>query len=358
MEVKGKFYITETAKYRFAIRGRHDVALFLSFDEGLTYKLGEKEYAHYVTKGNGTAFPLVEGTYVDTTEKLLANTWVYFKAVMIVDNSNRASFIGVGTGKIPDPLPQTDSEGNPILGNDGNPLPDIPAGDSRNPITVSYASAYRLSYQFAENRFKPDYFYKKQNSWSYKSDEKFSDAKQTVVSSKYSPWDESATYNINNLFDGDESTYIHTNRNSITEANPFEVVVKLDKEVTANRLTFFGSAASGQYRTYLPRNFKVWISSDGNAWKEVANVVNARTSGLTVPVQFSDTYTFSYYKTEITDTHASPTKYLALSKIALSYVLELSLSDKTFLGTLKTWAVTYCGSQPNPVMQAYLQNFK
>lgn len=332
MEVKGKFYITETAKYRFAIRGRHDVALFLSFDEGLTYKLGEKEYAHYVTKGNGTAFPLVEGTYVDTTEKLLANTWVYFKAVMIVDNSNRASFIGVGTGKIPDPLPQTDSEGNPILGNDGNPLPDIPAGDSRNPITVSYASAYRLSYQFAENRFKPDYFYKKQNSWSYKSDEKFSDAKQTVVSSKYSPWDESATYNINNLFDGDESTYIHTNRNSITEANPFEVVVKLDKEVTANRLTFFGSAASGQYRTYLPRNFKVWISSDGNAWKEVANVVNARTSGLTVPVQFSDTYTFSYYKTEITDTHASPTKYLALSKIALSYVLELSNGILTPIG--------------------------
>lgn len=46
------------------------------------------------------------------------------------------------------------------------------------------------------------------------------------------------------------------------------------------------------------------------------------------------------------------------SPFFISYVLELSLSDKAFFGTLKTWAVTYCGSQPIPVMQAYLQNFK
>ena len=35
------------------------------------------------------------------------------------------------------------------------------------------------------------------------------------------------------------------------EANPFEITVKLDSAVSANRLTFVGSSVSGQYATYV-----------------------------------------------------------------------------------------------------------
>ena len=133
------------------------------------------------------------------------------------------------------------------------------------------------------------------------------------------------------MFDNNDKTFIHTNRDSISEANPFEITVKLDSTVSANRLTFVGSSVSGQYATYVPRNFKIWISNDGSEWTQVADVVNARTSGLKVPVEFDKTYDFSYYKVQVTDTHAGHTKYLALNKSNFHTFYLLQVENKQLL---------------------------
>ena len=145
------------------------------------------------------------------------NTWVYFKMVLVV-NSHNNSFIGLGTGKVPLRMPLVDEYGDPVVDKDGNYILA-----EQEPTTISYASTYRETYQFPENKFNPTYFYNKQYSWSYRSAEDVMDVNPTVISSKYKPWDTSDTYKIGNLFDNDNTTYIHTNKENISEANPFEL---------------------------------------------------------------------------------------------------------------------------------------
>ncbi len=327
LEVKGKFYVDETTKYRFMLRGRGDIALYISLDNGKSYE----KAVHYKNTTNSPNFPISnrwpsrEDCYKDYDLQL--NTWVYFKMVLVV-NSHNNSFIGLGTGKVPLRMPLVDEYGDPVLDNDGNYILA-----EQEPTTISYASTYRETYQFPENKFNPTYFYNKQYSWSYRSAEDVMDVNPTVISSKYKPWDTSDTYKIGNLFDNDNTTYIHTNKENISEANPFELVVQLDKEVTANRLVFYGTTEnSNRYSRYLPRNVKVWVSNDGENWTLVADVVSASVSGVTVPIQFNKTMTFSYYKTQITDTHAPTIKYLALDKIEITNILQISGGTRTGLG--------------------------
>ena len=337
LEIKGKFFVDETTKYRFMLRGRGDIALFISLDNGNSYE----KAIHYLNTDNPYQFPIInqEPSRSDCYNDydLILNTWVYFKMVLVV-NSHNNSFIGLGTGKVPIRMPEVDEYGDPITDKDGNYILAPQA-----PTPISYANAYRESYQFPENKFNPTYFYTKNYSWSYKSAENFMDANQTLVSYKYRPWDSTDMYNIKNLFDRNSETYIHTYKENISESNPFEVVVQLDKEVTANRLVFYGANES-KYSRYLPRNLKVWVSQDGEHWTLVADLVNASISGTTVPVQFNETMTFSYYKAEVTDTHAPTIKYLALSKIEISNILQISGGTRTAIGDKKvklfgTWNI-------------------
>ena len=126
------------------------------------------------------------------------------------------------------------------------------------------------------------------------------------------------------MFDGNDKTFVHSNRTAISESNPFSVTVRLDREVTANRLTFHGSAVSSNYATYLPKNFKIWVSKDGNDWTLVADKTNAPASNLKTIAGFDGFHTFSYYKTEVTATHArNNLGYIALNKIELSSLLSI-----------------------------------
>ncbi|MDE6967819.1 MAG: M60 family metallopeptidase, partial [Clostridia bacterium] len=302
MEVTGKFYIDESAKYRFTIRGRGHVALYLSLDNGETYNLAAK---HYAASNAGAGFiptinnnePANKDVYTDM--ELQADSWVYFKAIMVVSTK---SFIGIGTGKFTPAGGTYDEEGN------------ITSWQEES-VSVGYANAYRENFKFNDKEFVADYFYEKKYTDNYS---KSVSVGQTLYGEPtYQPWDNTLVYNINNLFDGDDNTYIHTNRNAISPSNPFVVSAKLETTVTANSLVFHGTKVkNGQYGTYQPKDFKVYISANGETWKLVSDKTNASANNYQVVAAFDDTYKFNYYKVEVTATHArNNLGYLALNKI-------------------------------------------
>ena len=89
--------------------------------------------------------------------ELEADTWLYFKAVLLVklDSTKGTSFIGVGFGKF---TPEA-----PIMDENGEVIGTIPES-----VRVSYASALREDYEFSTEKFESEYFYKRQYKYSYK----------------------------------------------------------------------------------------------------------------------------------------------------------------------------------------------
>lgn len=310
VEVRGKIYVDETAKYRIALRGRWNCALFVSLDEGKTYTLAGK-----ITEAKDSNFrPNDPLTYTDF-EELPAGSWVYFKEVMVCHSVPHAqgrlsSFIGLGWGKFTPPGGVYDEDGNLT-------------GETPETLELHYASAYRESYQFSNEKFNSDYFYKRNYTFSYNSEVVVETAVKQFEA-QYLPWDNTDKHKIDNLFDGDDSTFIHTNRSNISADNPFIVSVELEETVEANRLVFVGSAASGNYKTYLPKTFKVEVSNDGIDWTVAADVASSKLGNLTVTADFGETYSFKFYKITVTDTHSTAGyKYLALNKIEFETALSL-----------------------------------
>ncbi|MDE6613995.1 MAG: M60 family metallopeptidase, partial [Clostridia bacterium] len=223
VELEGKIYVDETAKYRIAIRGRYNVALFVAINDSNDYKLAAK---YVQTNTDSPNFSNAEGTYNDM--ELKAGDWVKFKAVMITGNgSGKASFMGLGWGKFTPALGTVDEDGKVV-------------GATEESVSVSYASAYRSSYEFPSNdTFKTDYFYKRDYLYDYKDNVKQSD-KQTLVSTNY---DKSISWNINehkleNLFDGNKNTYIHTgNGITISQDTPLTITADLGSAKPVNRIT-------------------------------------------------------------------------------------------------------------------------
>ncbi|MDE5617892.1 MAG: discoidin domain-containing protein, partial [Clostridia bacterium] len=349
VELSGKIYFEEAGKYRMYLRGRMNCAVYYSTDGGKTYGYSATIKDTSPINGSANFRPGVAATYVDI--EMEEDSWLYFKSVLIVQPTPMVSYIGLGMSKWTEPIftmveKYYDADGNEVSSsedenfaysethyydyqgqkveedvvNNAELIP--PAADAK----PSYVNAYRLDYEFPSNSgFETDYFYERTYRYTYNGDEKFLTPNQTLVESKYQPWDNTPTHAIGNLFDGNDRTFIHSNRTPISETNPFMVTVKLDAPVTASRMTFYGSSVSANYATYLPKTFKIWVSDDGNNWTLVSDVASSTASNLKVVANFDDFHTFSYYKVEITQTHArNNLGYICLSKIELSSLLTLS----------------------------------
>ena len=342
--LEGKLYFEEAGTYRIYLRGRVNCAVYYSLDGGKTYRRGAA-----VKNGSGSGFYLNNPDSYFNLENLEEHTWVYIKEILIVQSSPVVSYIGLGYGKWTEPMftmvekyydendnevesPTADGysytkihyydyQGHEVSEEEANAAQLIP------PTSATYVNAYRSDYEFPDNTgFKSDYFYTRNYLYSYNGDEKFLTPVQTVTNSAYTPWDNTPTYALNNLFDENDDTFIHS-KNGLTAANPFSVTVKLDAPVTASRLTFHGSKANGgKYQTYMPKSYNIWVSGDGSNWTQVYSVTNsAYTSDYKQIADFGGFYTFSYYKVEVTATHArNNLGYLCLNKIELSSLLTLS----------------------------------
>ncbi len=294
VELKGKIHVDETAKYRIALRGRWDCALYISLD-GQNYELA----ATYVQTAGSSGFPNLAGTYKDLN--LSADDWVHFKAVMLTGQQGvRASFIGLGWGKFVPPPGIIDEDGNLV-------------GGGEETVSVSYASAYRSTYEYPTDEFVTDYFYTREYSYSYINNQKANE-RQTIVSSKYTPWSAERD-KLENLIDGDLNTYIHT-RGGVSEANPFEVVVDMGESKPVNRMVLY-SQNRGDLQ--VARSFVLAGSDNGTDFFMVGEFSDVANKGSTVTVDF-DEKSFRYYRLTVSKSSGG---YLIITEIVLNKTVEI-----------------------------------
>ena len=301
--VSGKMHVDETTKYRMALRGRWDCALYTSVNNEDNYTLS----ARVLTDKTHASFYTEPETYHDFTD-LQAGDWVYFKAVLKgTHRGGTNAYIGLGWGKFVPPAGVIDEDGNLV-------------GGGEETVTVQYATAYRDTYEFPQSEFTSDYFYTRTYTYSYR-DEKVTryEGKQAVLETNFEPW--GAQFVIDHLFDGDPNTTVHTrshNAGGHAISNEYPLVIDIDAggTVTYNCLDFFARNDS-QNIVGLPRTFKIefrdTVDGEVKATKQFTNVTHPDSRDL--QVHFGENITFRYYKVTITGTENG---YFATSGMGLS----------------------------------------
>ncbi|MDE7165032.1 MAG: M60 family metallopeptidase [Clostridiales bacterium] len=296
-EIKGKLFINENGKYRIALRGRWDCALYTAVNSDKDYKLSA---TIKTTESHANFYLSDPETYFDAEYK--AGDWVYFKAIVKSENKGgKNAYIGLGSGQFIPPQGTIDNDGNLIDGN-GNIIED-----PRETINVTYANAYRATYEFVDNSFKSDYFFLRDYNYTYRSpDVEYHNVEQSIVEHNFVPWSEQ--YKIENLFDGNPNTTAHSAQHrdgkpetSVNANNPFKISVKLDKPVTANAFIVYARNDSAN-KTGLPQNFTLEFrdEKDGKvvATKTFTNASHA--SGADLEVALGEYITFGYYTLTVT----------------------------------------------------------
>lgn len=289
MELSGKVYIPSDGKYRFALRGRYYAALYISTD-GVEYHLA----------GRLDEVPRTSEYFLDDPSTfedcdLKAGQYVWFKEVLLVNSAD--AYIGLGMGK--------------FVGDDVS-VAHVTDGLNVNHVVVPFESQYVFAREYAYNGAETP-------------------SSQSLISSKYSPWSED--YAIDNLFDGNYSNFIHSDRVPIDGDNPFEITVDLGEVMRANTFTIYGEPT----RRYQPKNFVLYGGTSPDDMHVIASVQNAVLVGDDVVITF-DEEEFRYYKLVVTDTY-SDYGYIAFRRVQPSYVsavlegaVQLSPDELSYTG--------------------------
>ena len=277
-QLGGKLYITSDGKYRISFRGRQIASLYLSLDDGRTYspavKIGEDDPdigSHNLAVENGK--------YVDL--QLKKGQWVYFRA-FVMNKTNDKSYFDLGIGKF--------------------------SGNSVKQSIVT--NAYRLSYE-PEPIFLTESRYRKTYAETYSEEY----AAGTLMETNYKPWDDS--YSVANLFDEDETNFIHSDKTDITEENPFIITADLGQTAAVNTFTIYGEPS----KKYNPKNFSLYGGLSPDNLSLIAEVRDAEVSDNKTVIRFREK-SVRYYKLIVTDTYANTPKYIAFRKMNFSLVYD------------------------------------
>ena len=310
VEVKGKLYAEEEGKYRIALRGRWDIALYASLDGKEYHLVGASVTDRDKQMGTGNYFMnganFVEACpYEDYT--LEAGSWVYFKAVMKCDRrvNKLSSYIGVGWGKF---IPEQG-----ILDENNNVV-----GYAPERVSVSYASAYRSDYEFTVEDFEPDYEYLREYSYSYMDETEYSTYDKAGDGEEYEVkllsdlkygWE----CKPENMFDGNSGTYYHSNTG--VNNQPVAVIIDMGRPIAANSMTVI----SRNTQPGAPKVFTLSVSDNGTDWRTVGSYSGYADGSKSVVAQFELT-TFRYFNLYVTDTtyNVSGNKFLIISEIRFS----------------------------------------
>ncbi len=284
--VEGKIYIPETGNYAFCLRsGRGNNTLYLSVND----KSGLEQVISLNSDHGGFA---LEGEHV-VNKYLNKGDYLYFKEITLSRHASDA-FSELGMAYL-------DSQ-NPVMKT--VPTAYLCTNDMLMPTQQFTSSAkYTMSYNFSSVITKT------------------STATHSLVSVNMSSWDNSTS--IENVFDGDSSTFYHNNRNNfVSEDNPFVLVADMGKTEKYNSIKII-SRTSGQYN--LPSSFKLYTSLDNENWQQVGDFKDLSLQNNTVVALFDDVE-FRYYKIYVTDTKSASggNKYVTIASIefALTFVGE------------------------------------
>ena len=352
LEIKGKVYITETGRYRFYLRGRINCALYISTDGGKTYEC--KATISNWPRNDSALFRYdEENSYFDLECK--AEDWVYFKEILIVNNSPTISYIGMGIAQwaVPSYTAETkyfDSNGNPIaVDSEGNPLNEddvidesktqtiyknalgqvVSAEEANNaepimPTTANYVTAYREDYEFTK-KFESDYFYTRDYTYNYSERTTYDITKQSLVETNYSPWTnnvEEGFFDISNLFDESSNKNIHSVQNKfVSSTNPINITVDLGETIKANKITFYGYTSGNVGNIGMVKDFVLYGSLDGVDYFKLYEFTGFASKYRDVTLTF-DEKTFKYYKLVVTKTDNG--RYFAMNHIGFGYDFNLT----------------------------------
>ncbi len=314
-EISGKLYFEEAGKYRIYLRGRLNCAAYFSVDGGKTYT--ESAFIKDTTapKNSHLFRPSNENTYVDLT--LEAESWVYFKEILIVQSSPTVSYIGLGYSKWTEPIftmvtKYYDADGNEVdeenavtsktiyydyrgveVSEDVANNADLtPPSSSAQP---SYINGYRNSYEFPSGAdFETEYFYTRKYSYTYSAKADGLTDMSIVSTSGCAD-----SYPIENMIDGNPDTYC-SSPDVVNASKPWEVTVDLGKTIEANRFEIIGNLYSAN-KNQTPNSFTLYVGETVDSLHEVFSVENGGVSGITTAANF-ETSKFRYYKLVVTKT--------------------------------------------------------
>lgn len=333
VEVKGKLFFEATGKYRIALRGRNNCALYISEDNGKTFTLAAKIEDEKVIS-NSAQFRLNdENTYIDV-EITEEESWIYYKTVLITQASDTTPYIGLGVSQWTTPTytiqTTTDDKGKEITKYFNAQGKEVTEAEANNvtpiaPTSMAYATAYRNSYVPIKAKFETDYFYKRTYSYDYKDNIYYKDSATLVSSENYSPWNKN-DHKIENLVDGNTNTFLHTNYKA-SEQKPLVLTVDLGKEITANQMTMLTQyRPNGDY--HCPTDFVLEGSLDGQTFFEIGKFEGVQRTNTSVIANFEETHTFRYYRLTITKSSGT---YIILSEVQFAKVFEINAGHKISL---------------------------
>lgn len=329
-EIRGKLYFAEAGKYNIYLRGRKNCAVYYSLDGGKTYQLGT------FIADDSTSANWRNDKYF--TLELKAESWVYFKEVLINEqiSNGMAGFIGLGIGQWTAPMytaevkyyfdnngTRTDLTQETVDGatkyyynQGGNKVyvennavksetiykngqgQQVTAEEAANtellaPTSIAYATAYRQSYEF-NKQFESDYFYVRNYTYSYGVDANYSEDAAILATNNFTAWGDTPVENM--LINNNDMFRVKSTDKNLSSTNPVVITIDIGHEITANRLDLYGYQTSTAL--YYPKNFYILVGNSpddittpfGPHWQDVSS------SNGNTGFRIEESLTFRYYK--------------------------------------------------------------
>lgn len=299
-EYTSKIFISESGTYRFSLRGKN-AALYVSLD-GEHYEYIAKAGTDY---NNRFDVSVSLGEYKDYD--LTRGQSVYIKAVVMHTDLNSCALV-VGMGAVT-------SDGNASI-------------DYLNRKTT----VYNINYQ--KEKFESDYFIEREytvDGFGIKTD-----PTSSVIDTNFSPWDDTTV--LENLFDGNSSTYMHNKQYEyVTENSPFEITVDLGRAIKANRITMYGRYKN----TQTPISYQLYGGIDPDNMVLLCEYEDEPLKNSCNQIGEFDLTELRYYKLVVTKTNAN---YICLSGIEFGVdfdggrLISPDTSDVSYYGS---WEAVY-----------------